>query len=1299
MKISYNITKIKTRGLFSLLLFAFALLANLDSNAQYCAPYGPQYGFCCGPSNFMGIQGFTMGTINTSDGPPTVVYTNYSASQSTNANIGQTMNFTMTTNGAYNQYIKIWVDWNNNGSFDNILGSELMYNIELSTLSTVTGSFVVPCTTGGPKRMRVASDYYGVSPTYGGFPPMDPCGAIYYGNMHDYTINVATPIPVKAQFTTSDTVFVNSSFKAINAAANQSSWLFQWDFNNDGSVEYYTPNATHTFTTTGTKQIKLKASSCTDKDSMIRTVVVANPTQAPVADFLASKFTALPYETISLQDMSTNGATKWKWEITPASPFTTFTPNDSSQNPTVTFGDAGVYTVCLTASNSAGTSVKNCKTAYITVKAINYMCIFPNVTQGAEGELYDAGGPSGNYSPNSNCDFLIAPCASSVTMKFTQFLLGSTAASLKIYDGKNANAPLIGVYTNASPLPGGTAGVKANSGSMYLVWTSGPSTSVAAGFAATWTSVVNTNVVVAPDFILPDTAYELTDVSFINTSTGSSLNYDWDFDGDGNSDAATEHGIFNFPVPQRYYPTLTISDACGNLLTKLDSIDIIVPSQAPVVNFKADLTVVTTNDTVKFTDMSSFGPFSWNYIFNPATATIVGGTAKNPWVRFNSLGTYNVTLDASNNIGTGTLTKTAYIKVVSICQGGTTGLVPDLGINRVTIGNIDNVSPSGSAGFTSYFNSIAPFNMDAGGTYSISVSRNSTLNKMNRKVWIDYNIDGDFTDAGELVGSEPAALTANWKLTFTVPVSAAKGATRLRIGTAFGDSTNEACGPNFYGEIEEYRVVINFDITPPLITLLGNNPVSVEIGHAYVDAGATAFDAVDGDVSDSIVVTNPVNILSAGTYTVRYNVMDSLRNKAIEVTRTVIVTADKTSPELTLSIPLIVTIPVYTSFVEPGYAATDNISGNVTGSVIIDRSALDTAHVGSYLITYTATDAAGNTDVKTRRVNVVDLAAPVLTMNGADPMEIEVFTVFTDPGVTVSDNYDQVITYSAISTVNPNALGSYVVTYTSQDASGNISSIQRTVNVVDKTIPVIRVFGKDTITLEVNSVFNIPYIVATDNYDMNPVVTAITGYNVHLLGEYNIKYIATDASGNQSLPDSVLLRIVDTQSPVITLNGSYLVTVKRWSSYSDPGAIAQDNYQTTGLTIVTGGTYVNTLNPGIFYITYDVTDQSGNKAAQVIRAINVVEGTTGISDVSNNIETKMYPNPASENVTVELVNSSFSKGRIDIVNMLGKTVRSITPDDMSSEQIIGVSDLAAGIYFLHVENKGNISVQRLMISR
>ncbi|MDX2504375.1 MAG: DUF5011 domain-containing protein [Gammaproteobacteria bacterium] len=83
---------------------------------------------------------------------------------------------------------------------------------------------------------------------------------------------------------------------------------------------------------------------------------------------------------------------------------------------------------------------------------------------------------------------------------------------------------------------------------------------------------------------------------------------------------------------------------------------------------------------------------------------------------------------------------------------------------------------------------------------------------------------------------------------------------------------------------------VTADVTAPVIILTGSQIVSIEQGTAYVDAGATAQDNVDGDISANITATSTVDVNTIGAYSVTYNVSDAAGNAATPVTRTVTVT-------------------------------------------------------------------------------------------------------------------------------------------------------------------------------------------------------------------------------------------------------------------------------------------------------------------------------------------------------------------------------------------------------------------------
>ena len=288
--------------------------------------------------------------------------------------------------------------------------------------------------------------------------------------------------------------------------------------------------------------------------------------------------------------------------------------------------------------------------------------------------------------------------------------------------------------------------------------------------------------------------------------------------------------------------------------------------------------------------------------------------------------------------------------------------------------------------------------------------------------------------------------------------------------------------------VQVTRTVNVVDTTVPVISLVGANPQTVEVGSPYVELGATALDNYDGDISGSIVIdASGVDTSTLGSYVVTYDVTDSSGNPAVQVTRTVNV-VDTTIPVITLVGANPQTVEVGSPYVELGATATDNYDGDISGSIVIDATGVDTSTLGSYVVTYDVTDSSGNPAVTvTRTVDVVDTTVPVISLVGANPQTVEVGSPYVELGATALDNYDGDLTGSIVidsSAVDASTLGSYSVTYDVTDSSGNAAvQVIRTVDVVDTTIPVITLTGANPQTIEAGS----PYVelgaTATDNYD------------------------------------------------------------------------------------------------------------------------------------------------------------------------------------------------------------------------
>jgi len=177
---------------------------------------------------------------------------------------------------------------------------------------------------------------------------------------------------------------------------------------------------------------------------------------------------------------------------------------------------------------------------------------------------------------------------------------------------------------------------------------------------------------------------------------------------------------------------------------------------------------------------------------------------------------------------------------------------------------------------------------------------------------------------------------------------------------------------SFYLEAKKAFVVgIVTDTVKPIITLLGNKELNITKGTIYNDAGATADDNIDGNLTNNIVTNNLVNINTVGTYTITYNVEDTNHNQAIELTRTVnvieVVVVDTVKPVITLLGESEVTVTLGTAYNDAGATATDNIDGDITANIAVNNL-VNTNVIGTYTVSYNVEDASHNHATKVTRI-------------------------------------------------------------------------------------------------------------------------------------------------------------------------------------------------------------------------------------------------------------------------------------------------------------------------------------------
>ena len=305
------------------------------------------------------------------------------------------------------------------------------------------------------------------------------------------------------------------------------------------------------------------------------------------------------------------------------------------------------------------------------------------------------------------------------------------------------------------------------------------------------------------------------------------------------------------------------------------------------------------------------------------------------------------------------------------------------------------------------------------------------------------------------------------------------------------------------------------------------------------------------------------------------------------------------------------------AYAELGATASDNVG--VVGGVVIDAAGVDTGTPGDYMVTYTAQDAAGNSTIAIRNIEVRDTIAPVFSSVPADVIVPAVGiggAIVSFPNPPVTDNASApptIVCAPASGGLFP--IGTTTVTCTATDGSGNFAEVSFDVVVQDTIPPTISNVPLDivleaTATGDAVVTYSLPD--ATDNASAVVTIDCQPPSGTTLpVGMTTVTCTATDESGNTAQASFDVL-VQDATGPVITLNGSNPLTLAAGTAYVEPGATATDNVGVVGPIDISG--VVNSSVPGAYTITYTATDAAGN-ASSVNRTVNVVDDVPPIVTV------------------------------------------------------------------------------------
>ncbi len=167
-------------------------------------------------------------------------------------------------------------------------------------------------------------------------------------------------------------------------------------------------------------------------------------------------------------------------------------------------------------------------------------------------------------------------------------------------------------------------------------------------------------------------------------------------------------------------------------------------------------------------------------------------------------------------------------------------------IERVQVGTIDN--SSGCDNYADYTGIST--DMVIGTGYPITITIGNSYSSDVGGLWVDWNQDLDFYDAGEQITLSPGSGYGPYLGTITPPTGAVLGNTRMRVRVQYG-GTPDPCGATSWGEVEDYTINVLFPNDPPFCNIAPPGPFNISEG----DVLSFTITVTDPDAGDIVTIT------------------------------------------------------------------------------------------------------------------------------------------------------------------------------------------------------------------------------------------------------------------------------------------------------------------------------------------------------------------------------------------------------------------------------------------------------------
>lgn len=444
---------------------------------------------------------------------------------------------------------------------------------------------------------------------------------------------------------------------------------------------------------------------------------------------------------------------------------------------------------------------------------------------------------------------------------------------------------------------------------------------------------------------------------------------------------------------------------------------------------------------------------------------------------------------------------------------------------------------------------------------------------------------------------------------------------------------------------------------------------TIEVGDEFDPrADVTAEDEEDGDITNNIeILKNNVNINEPGIYDVTYKVTDT---QGASYTTTIKVTVNPKAADLN-ACPVIQatdkTLTVGDEF-DPlaDVTANDEEDGDITDKIKILENEVDTTKPGKYEVTYKVTDSGGVSHVKTIKVTVNPKMEP---LNAAPIIEAE------DKTLTVGDAFDPMADVTATDAEDGNLTdkieilnnevdttkpGKYEVTYQVTDNKGASYTKTITVTVNPKmevlnAIPTIKAEDK---TITVGDTFDPKADVTAEDVEDGDLTDKIevlkNEVDTTKAGKYEVTYKVTDrkgASRTKTITVTVNPKMEPlNEAPTIDVTDKEITVGDKFDPKDGVTAKDKEDGNLTDKIEILKNT-VDPSKPGVYEVTYKVTDSKGASCTKTIK-VTVKEKTPAPS--KNNDKTTTVTPKTGDSTNVSAVIALLAVSGIALLALLKK---------------------------------------------